>query len=434
MPRRGREIWKFDPSGGAPSGARFRHRGVTVHDDRVFVTYRNWLWALDRKTGTPIASFGVEGRVDLREGLGMPPDRASVSASTPGAIFEDMLIMGSSVPGNAAGTPGHIRAFDVHTGKLRWIFHTIPQPGEFAYDTLAAGRPQPDRRRQRVGRRHRRHRERAWSSPPPAPPRSTSTASIVTATTCSRTASLALDARTGKRVWHFQGIRHDVWDWDFPTAPNLVTVRRNGRLVEAVAQVTKFGYVYVLDRRTGASLFPLANRKVPPSEIEGEKLAESQPYPLKPPPFTRQGLTAAMLTTRTPEAHAAVLSRFKQLGSGMFAPPTERGIIVFPGFDGGAEWGGAAFDPRERAALRELERDAVDRAADPEQRHVALQGELRELPPRGPERLPGGAVARTHRRAPDARTDRDGHSRGHRTHARFPGHGRRATSRTSWSS
>jgi quinoprotein glucose dehydrogenase len=157
---------------------------------------------------------------------------------------------------------------------------------------------------------------------------------------------LALDARTGKRVWHFQGIRHDVWDWDFPTAPNLVTVRRNGRLVEAVAQVTKFGYVYVLDRRTGASLFPLANRRVPPSDIDGEKLAESQPYPLKPPPFTRQGLTEAMLTRRTPEAHEAVLSRFKQLGSGMFAPPTERGIIVFPGFDGGAEWGGAAFDPQ----------------------------------------------------------------------------------------
>jgi quinoprotein glucose dehydrogenase len=341
----GREIWKFDPSGGASSGARFRHRGVTVHDDRVFVTYRNWLWAVDRKTGTPIASFGVEGRVDLREGLGMPPDRASVSASTPGAIFEDMLIMGSSVPETLPGTPGHIRAFDVHTGKLRWIFHTIPQPGEFAYDSWP-----PDAHGLIGG-------ANAWGGV---------TVDAQNAMVFAATGSasfdfygvnrhgdnlfancvIALDARTGKRVWHFQGIRHDVWDWDFPTAPNLVKVRRNGRVVEAVAQVTKFGYVYVLDRRTGASLFPLANRRVPPSEIEGEKLAESQPYPLKPPPFTRQGLTAAMLTTRTPEAHQAVLARFRQLGTGMFAPPNERGIIVFPGFDGGAEWGGAAFDPQ----------------------------------------------------------------------------------------
>jgi len=341
----GREIWKFDPSGGASSGARFRHRGVTVHDDRVFVTYRNWLWALDRKTGTPLASFGVEGRVDLREGLGMPPDRASVSASTPGAIFEDLLIMGSSVPETLPGTPGHIRAFDVHTGKLRWIFHTIPQPGEFAYDSWP-----PDAHALIGG-------ANAWGGV---------TVDARNAMVFAATGSasfdfygvnrhgdnlfancvVALDARTGKRVWHFQGIRHDVWDWDFPTAPNLVTVRRNGRLVEAVAQVTKFGYVYVLDRRTGASLFPLANRRVPPSEIDGEKLAESQPYPLKPPAFTRQGLTAAMLTRRTPEAHEAVLSRFNQLGSGMFAPPSERGIIVFPGFDGGAEWGGAAFDPQ----------------------------------------------------------------------------------------
>ena len=340
----GREVWKFDPSGGTPSGARFRHRGVTVHDDRVFVTYRNWLWALDRKAGTPIASFGVDGRVDLREGLGMPPDRASVSASTPGAIFEDLLIMGSSVPETLPGTPGHIRAFDVHTGKLRWIFHTIPQPGEFAYDSWP-----PDAHGLIGG-------ANAWAGVTVD-----SKNGMVFASTGSASFDfygvnrhgdnlfancvIALDARTGKRVWHFQGIRHDVWDWDFPTAPNLVTVRRNGRPVEAVAQVTKFGYVYVLDRRSGASLFPLANRKVPPSPVEGEKLSESQPYPLKPPPFARQGLTESMLTKRTPAAHAAVLARFRQLGSGMFAPPTERGIIVFPGFDGGAEWGGAAFDP-----------------------------------------------------------------------------------------
>ena len=135
----GREIWKFDPSGGAATSPRFRHRGVTVHKERVFVSYRSFLYALDRATGKPIASFGADGRIDLREGLDQPAAGLSVSASTPGTIFEDMLIMGSSVPETLPGSPGHIRAVDVNTGKVRWIFHTIPKPGEFGYDTWPEG-------------------------------------------------------------------------------------------------------------------------------------------------------------------------------------------------------------------------------------------------------------------------------------------------------
>jgi len=340
----GKEVWKFDPSGGAGTRGRFRHRGVTVHNDRLFVSYRNFLFALDRKTGKPIPSFGQDGRIDLREGLGMPVERASVSASTPGAIFENAIIIGSSVPETLPGTPGHIRAFDVNTGRLRWIFHTIPQPGEVAYDSWP-----PDAYKLIGG-------ANAWAGV---------TVDAKNAMVFAATGSasfdfygvnrhgdnlfancvLALDARTGKRIWHFQGVRHDVWDWDFPAAPNLVTVKRNGRNVEAVAQVTKTGYVYVLDRKTGEPLFPIEQRPVPPSPVAGEALASTQPIPLKPPPFTRQGMTEAMITTRTPAAHAAVVERFRQFGSGMWAPPTERGIIVFPGFDGGAEWGGAAFDP-----------------------------------------------------------------------------------------
>jgi quinoprotein glucose dehydrogenase len=340
----GRELWNFDPAAGSGAKTRFRHRGVTVHDDRVFVTYRNFLYALDKRTGQPIPAFGSSGRVDLREGLGMPAERASISASTPGAIFEDLLILGSSVPETLPGTPGHIRAFDVKTGRIRWTFHTIPQPGEFAYDTWP-----PDSYKLIGG-------ANAWAGV---------TVDAKNAMVFAATGSasfdfygvnrhgdnlfancvLALDARTGRRVWHFQGLRHDVWDWDFPAAPSLVTVRRNGHAVDAVAQVTKQGYVFVLDRKDGKPLFPIAQRRVPPSAIEGERLAENQPYPVKPPPFARQGLTEAMLTTRTPAAHAAVLERFRQFGSGMFEPPSERGIIVFPGFDGGAEWGGAAFDP-----------------------------------------------------------------------------------------
>jgi outer membrane protein assembly factor BamB len=340
----GAEIWRFDPSGGAAPGARFRHRGVTVHKDRVFVSYRSYLYALDRKTGTPITSFGSGGRIDLREGLGMPPEKLSVSASTPGVVFEDMLIMGSSVPETIPGSPGHIRAFDVNSGRLRWIFHTIPQPGEFGYDTWSK-----DAYKLSGG-------ANAWAGV---------TVDAKNAMVFAATGSasfdfygvtrhgdnlfadcvLALDARTGKRVWHFQGIKHDVWDYDFPASPNLITVTRGGRKVDAVAQITKYGYVYVLNRRTGEPLFPIESRKVPPSAIDGERLSERQPYPVKPPPFTRQGFTEDMITTRTPEAHADVLARFKKYSSGFFAPPSFEGTIIFPGVDGGAEWGGAAFDP-----------------------------------------------------------------------------------------
>ena len=340
----GAEIWRFDPSGGAQARARFRHRGVTVHADRVFVTYRNFLFALDRKSGQPIASFGVKGRIDLREGLGRPVEGLSVSASTPGAIFEDLLILPASVPETLPGTPGHIRAFDVTTGKQRWIFHTIPQPGEFGYNTWP-----PEAYKLSGG-------ANAWAGVTVDHKlgmvfAATGSASFdfygVTRHGDNLFANcvLALDARTGRRIWHFQGLRHDVWDWDFPAPPSLVTVRHNGRSIDAVAQITKFGETFVLNRRTGESLFPIEYRKAPASAIDGEKLAEAQPYPTRPPPFARQGLTEAMLTTRTPEAHAAVLEKFRKLKSGYLAPPSFEGTIVFPGFDGGAEWGGAAFDP-----------------------------------------------------------------------------------------
>ncbi len=339
----GKEVWKYDPGGGTSARTRFRHRGVAVHADRVFVTYRNFLIALDKTTGAPVASFGVEGRVDLRQGLGRPPEGLSVSASTPGVIFEDLLILPSSVPETLPGTPGHIRAFDWKTGQQRWIFHTIPQPGEVGYETW------PENAYKLAGGAN------AWAGVTVDP-----TLAMVFAATGSASfdfygttrkgdnlfadSVLALDARTGTRVWHFQGVKHDLWDWDFPAPPTLVTVTRNGQKVEAVAQITKYGDTFVLDRRTGASLFAIEDRAVPPSSVDGEFASPTQPRPLKPVPFARQGLTEAMLTRRTPDAHAAVLARFKAMKSGMFMPPSHEGTIVFPGFDGGAEWGGAAFD------------------------------------------------------------------------------------------
>ncbi|HYU77895.1 MAG TPA: PQQ-binding-like beta-propeller repeat protein, partial [Vicinamibacterales bacterium] len=342
---KGRELWVFDPAAGsAVRPTRFRHRGVTVHKDRVFVTYRNFLWALDRTSGAPVKSFADGGRLDLREGFDRPLERVSISASTPPIVFEDLLILPSSVPETLPGTPGYIRAFDINSGKPRWTFHTIPQPGEFGYETwpkdaykIAGG-------------------ANAWSGLTLDAARGLLFAATGSASfdfygvnrhgdNLFADCVLALDARTGRRVWHFQAIHHDVWDWDFPAPPTLVTVRRDGQRVDAVAQITKTGFVYVFDRRNGKPLFPIEARKVPASSVDGEKLAETQPHPLKPPPFARQGLTENMLTTRTPEAHAAVVERFRTMKAGMFVPPSFEGTIVFPGFDGGAEWGGAAFDP-----------------------------------------------------------------------------------------
>ena len=341
----GRELWTFDPNGGKPPASRFRHRGVVVTGDRVLFTYRNMLWALDKKTGQPIRSFGVDGAVDMREGLGRPVAGVTVSASTPGVVFEDMLIVGSTVSETLPGSPGDIRAYDLKTGALRWIFHTIPHPGEFGYETWP-----PDAYKVNGG-------ANAWAGVTVDPKRA-----IVFAATGSASFDfygsnrigddlfantvLALDARTGKRIWHFQGVKHDLWDWDFPAAPVLVTVTRAGRPVDAVAQITKTGYVYLFERETGKPLFPIEYRNVPASTLDGEQAATTQPYPVKPPPFTRQTLTEDMLTTRTPEAHAAVLKTFREYKtSGMYEPPNLQGTIIFPGVDGGGEWGGPAFDP-----------------------------------------------------------------------------------------
>ncbi|MFN8574206.1 MAG: pyrroloquinoline quinone-dependent dehydrogenase [Gemmatimonadaceae bacterium] len=341
----GKEIWSFDPNTYDARPGRYRHRGVTVYKDRVFITHRNHLWALDRKTGQPIATFGKGGQVDLREGFDRPASSLSVSASTPGVIFEDLYILGSSVAESLPSSPGDIRAFDTMTGQIRWTFHTIPRPGEFGYETWPA-----DAWKITGG-------VNAWAGLTVDP-----ALGMVYAATGSAAfdfyganrvgdnlfanSVLALEARTGKYVWHFQTVKHDLWDMDLPAPPALVTVRRNGRPVEALAQITKTGFVFVFDRRTGKPLFPIGQRQVPPSTLDGEQASRTQPVPLLPPPFVRQTLTADMLTQRTPAAHKAALETFRKYKrAGMFNPPSEEGLVVFPGYDGGGEWGGPAFDP-----------------------------------------------------------------------------------------
>ena len=341
----GRKLWSFDPQNGAPPTSRIRHRGVVVTGDRVLFNYRNRLYALDRVTGKPITSFGDSGWVDLRAGLDRPVKGLSVSASSPGVVFENLLIMGSTVPEALPSAPGDIRAYDVKTGALRWSFHTIPHPGEAGYETWP-----PETWKITGG-------VNAWSGVT----LDSANARVFLGTGSASydfwggnrvgddlyaNSVIALDARTGRRIWHYQVLRHDLWDRDLPAAPVLVTVIHNGRRTDAVAQITKTGHVWVLDRATGKPLFPVEDRQMPAAVLLGDSTAPTQHFPVLPPPFTRQRITRGDLTTRTPEAHAAALKLFNEFGTNdPFDPPNEKGIIIFPGVDGGGEWGGPAFDP-----------------------------------------------------------------------------------------
>jgi quinoprotein glucose dehydrogenase len=341
--------WSFDPHEGRRVVSKFRNRGVTFwesgDDRRILFVARHYLYALDARTGAPVASFGNRGRVDLREGLGRPPAGITISASTPGAIYKDLLILGSLCNEGLPAAPGDIRAYDVRTGRLRWSFHTIPHPGEFGYNTW------PKEGWKYLGAANSWgglsvDQEKGLVFVPTGSAAFDFFGANRVGDNLFSDSLLALRAETGERVWHFQVVRHDVWDRDLPAQPNLVRLRSGGRWVDAVAQITKSGHVFVFERGSGKPVFPIEHRRVPRSDVEGEVLADTQPIPVRPPPFARQVLTEDMLTQRTPEAHAAVLARFKTLRSnGQFAPPSLQGTIVFPGFDGGGEWGSAAFDP-----------------------------------------------------------------------------------------
>lgn len=346
----GKERWSFDPNEGQrPQGAQ-RNRGVTYWtgdgQPRIYFASRNWLYALDAKTGQPVADFGKAGKVDLRDGLGRPDAaRLTVGITTPGVIYKDLLIVGSIVSESLPAAPGHIRAYDLRTGKMRWIFHTIPHPGEFGYDTWPKDAW------------HYSGGTNAWAGLALDEKRGLLFAPTGSATYDFYGANrhgdnlfsntlLCLDAATGQRKWHFQTIRHDMWDRDLPMAPALVTLRKDGRTIDAVAQTTKSGHIFIFERETGKPVFPIEYHKVSTTGLDGEQPADTQPLPVLPPPIGRQMMTEAMVTNRTPEAHRDALERFRKLRSvGQFDPPGLQGSIVLPGFDGGPGWGGGAFDP-----------------------------------------------------------------------------------------
>lgn len=342
----GKLLWTFD------SGIKGTQpvRGLTFWSDgresRLLAGVMNFLYALDPATGRPIASFGEGGRVDLRKQLRGDYQQQSIAMTTPGVIFKDLIIVGGRNPETHPAPPGDIRAFDVRTGALRWSFHTIPHPGEDGYETWPKD---------------------AWLTSGSAnnwPGMTVDTKrGILYAPTGSAVDDfygadrvgndlyantlLALDAATGKRIWHFQGVHHDIWDRDFPSPPSLVTVTKDGKRIDAVAQTTKQAYVYLFDRVTGKPLFPIEERPYPASTVPGEITSPMQPLPLAPEPFGRQRITEDTLTNRTPEAHQFALDKFRTVRSdGQFIPfSADKLTIIFPGFDGGAEWGGSAVDP-----------------------------------------------------------------------------------------
>jgi quinoprotein glucose dehydrogenase len=344
----GKLLWMFDPFQTHPGGGGYC-RGLTYwssgDDRRVFLFAGSRMLALNAITGQPVAEFGRNGCVDLAEGLRPGGGNAEVEMTSPGIIYKDLIIVGSSVGEDYGSSPGHIRAYDVRSGKMKWIFHTIPQPGEFGYDSWPK-----DSYRTAGGCND-------WSGFSLDKKRG-----IVFAATGGpafdfhggdRTGQnlfgncvIAIDAATGKRIWHFQTSHHDLWDYDLPAPPNLVTVKHNGKRVDAVAQISKQGFVFLLDRETGVPLFPVQEKPVPASQMPGEHSWPTQPFPEKPLPLCRQGFSESDITDISQAAHDYVLREAKKYTWGdIYLPPSEQGTIEMPGFRGGGEWSGAAFDP-----------------------------------------------------------------------------------------
>jgi quinoprotein glucose dehydrogenase len=338
--------WKFDSGVRGWQPARGLAYWADGKDKRILAGVMNLVYALDAHTGTPISAFGHSGHIDLREDLGREPESQSVSLTSPGIVYKDLLIVGGREPETLPAPPGDIRAYDVRTGRLRWSFHTIPHPGEAGYDTWPKD---------------------AWKYSGAANNWAGMAVDIKRGIVYVPTGSaasdfygadragdnlfanclLALNAGTGERIWHFQAVKHDLWDRDFPSPPSLVTLERGGNKIDAVAQTSKQGFVFLFDRTNGRPLFPIEYHRYAPSDVPGEVTATEQPLPTKPAPFARQLLTEDLLTNRTPEAHQWALEQFRKFRSqGQFVPfSVGKDTVVFPGFDGGAEWGGTAVDP-----------------------------------------------------------------------------------------
>lgn len=343
----GDQIWAFDPFNGSAGGGV--GRGVTYWEDgkdkRILFTGGDNLFALNAETGIPIPSFGNQGKVSMNTGMRGDPEKISVIPTSPGIVFRELLIIGNEVSELYGAEPGHIRAYNIKTGKLEWTFHTVPHPGEIGYDTW------PKEAWKYAGGAN------SWGGMSLDEKRG-----MVFFATGSPTydyygkdrtgknlfgnSVVALDAGTGKYRWHFQTVHHDLWDYDLPAPPNLITVVHNGRKIDAVAQTSKLGYIYTFNRDTGEPLFPIIERTVPASDIPGEEAWPTQPFPTKPAPYARQTITRDDISNYSKASHDSLIKRFNAFRyEGPFTPPSIQGTFMLPGSRGGSSWGGGAVDP-----------------------------------------------------------------------------------------
>ncbi|WP_421794997.1 PQQ-binding-like beta-propeller repeat protein [Haliscomenobacter sp.] len=349
----GKLIWEFEPDASDISnwtkGIAYRHGSKGKPDAILFVS-GSTLYSIDASTGKPIPGFGKNGRVDFYTGLSVSKARrneVAISSNAPGVIYKDLYIIGCKVPDELPSTSGDIRAFNVNTGKLVWTFYTIPKPGEYGADTWPAGA------------RNKNGGANCWGGMaldekrgivyvPTASPSFDFYGADREGQNLFANCLLALDAKTGKRIWHFQTTHHDLWDRDNGSPPNLVTLEQDGKKVDAVALATKMGYVYVFNRDTGVPIFPIEEVPVPTtSEMPGEKPWPTQPIPVKPAPFARQGFKKEYYSTISPESEQYIKDQIasQQYNTGIYEPPNLRGSIIVPSANGGSNWGGAAVNP-----------------------------------------------------------------------------------------
>jgi len=360
--KNGKEQWRFNPFEDSVdiNHGISNNRGVAYWQDtglvdadeqepsRILYTAGSHLYAVDALTGDLIPSFGINGKVDLQNGLDERSQDLFVSATSPGIIFKDIIIMGSRVSEGSDGASGDIRAFNVKTGTVEWVFHTIPHPGETGYETWE----DPAAWKKTGG-------VNSWAGMALDKKRGIVYIPLGSASpdfyggnrkgqNLYANSLVALDASTGELKWHYQTVHHDLWDRDLPSPPSLVKIKREGKIVDAVAQTTKTGFVFVFNRETGEPLFPIEDREVPvETPLEGEEVWPMQPYSSVPRPFIRQHMdTTDINPFASPKDKVEIKERLKSLDSDhMFAPPSLDGMLMYPGYDGGAEWGGSAFDP-----------------------------------------------------------------------------------------
>ncbi len=352
----GRELWSFDPKpyedGQPPNGTGFVHRGVAAWRDkgrlRIFINSRYRLICLDGATGTPITTFGVHGVVDLSQGLLWPIEKKHYTQTSPPVVYKDLVIVGNGVGDRLVykkDPPGDVRAFDARTGRQVWSFHTIPQAGEYGHDTW-----------EREATSYTGH-VNIWAPMtldaarglvylPGTTPSNDYYGGRRKGANLFAEALICLDAATGKRKWHYQIVHHGLWDYDLPSPPNLVTITVNGRKIDAVAQLTKQGFVFVFDRVTGEPVWPIEERPVGKSDVPGEQAWPTQPFPTRPPAFESQGVSLEDANDLTPAIKAAAQAQMRQFRLGpLYTPPSLEGTLMLPGNIGGANWGGGAFDP-----------------------------------------------------------------------------------------